>query len=556
MIEPMPAQTINLPRTLLYALPALLALAAVGYPLSDWLVDDAGISFAYARNLAHGAGLVSQPGKAPVEGFSNPLWTLLMVPGYWLSANAHVVAAKLLGHLFAFGAFCFGIKIVVRVTGAPLIAALAMLFLAFNTSFAVWSLSGLENALYAFSVAALAYFGLVALDSLTSRNAVVAGLFAAAVALTRPEGILFAALWPWALVVRSAVERRLPAGAMRTLAAYVVAAAAPYLTYRAAAWLYFGSPLPNTYYAKGAPGIDRVWDILQLHDNIRHQALDLLSGPFGFAWPTIFVFAAALAICLVAQRPRAPLVYLVGATGLGFLLYLLLPGDWMGEYRFGTPFLVLFYPTLFALIWRAGLAVPRGRLLSRQFPALAMIAMLAVAAIFVHKVRFERFYAAPTVSIDWVAHNYAEPFNRVAALLGVEHGSFLLPDMGGTLLTSKLKIYDIAGLVDATIARTLWTDKKALRAYIFDQVKPTFIVTYAYSTLAADLDADPKFRRDYIALRESEDAIASERAGRPMLSGAYVRREVVKGRPEALARARALLEGQAQNWLQQRSSRL
>jgi len=556
MIKPMPAQTINLRRTLLYALPALLALAAVGYPLSDWLVDDAGISFAYARNLAQGAGLVAQPGKAPVEGFSNPLWTLLLVPGYWLSANAHVVTAKLLGHLFAFGAFCFGVKIVVRVTGVPLIAALAMLFLALNTSFAVWSLSGLENALYAFSIAALAYFGLAALDNPTPRNAVAAGLCVAAAALSRPEGIVFAALWPWALVVRAVAERRLPVGTMRAFTAYAIAAAAPYLTYRAAAWLYFGSPLPNTYYAKGAPGLDRVWELLQLDDTIRHQALDLLSGPFGLAWPTVGVFVALFAICLLAWRPRAQLIYLVGATGLGFLLYLLLPGDWMGEYRFGTPFLMLFYPTLFALIWCAAMALPRGRLLSRQFPALAMVAVLAITAIFVHTARFERFYAAPTVSIEWVARHYAEPFNRVAAIFGVEHGSFLLPDMGGSLLHSQLEIYDIAGLVDATIARTLWTDKDALRAYIFDEIKPTFIVTYAYSTLAADLDANPKFRRDYIALRESEDAIASERAGRPMLSGAYVRREVVEGRPEALAQARTMLDGQAADWLSQRNSRL
>ena len=35
-------------------------------------IDDAGISFSYARNFALGDGLVSQPGFPPVEGFSNP----------------------------------------------------------------------------------------------------------------------------------------------------------------------------------------------------------------------------------------------------------------------------------------------------------------------------------------------------------------------------------------------------------------------------------------------------------------------------------------------------
>ena len=46
----------------------------------SWLVDDAGISFAYARNLIHFNGLVAQTGMEPVEGYSNPLWTFLISP--------------------------------------------------------------------------------------------------------------------------------------------------------------------------------------------------------------------------------------------------------------------------------------------------------------------------------------------------------------------------------------------------------------------------------------------------------------------------------------------
>jgi len=48
------------------------------YPLSEWLIDDAGISFVYSRNLAAGYGLVTQPGVLPVEGYSNFLWVLVM----------------------------------------------------------------------------------------------------------------------------------------------------------------------------------------------------------------------------------------------------------------------------------------------------------------------------------------------------------------------------------------------------------------------------------------------------------------------------------------------
>jgi hypothetical protein len=42
------------------------------------LFDDAMISMRYAKNLAHGAGLVWNPNGERVEGFTNPLWVLLM----------------------------------------------------------------------------------------------------------------------------------------------------------------------------------------------------------------------------------------------------------------------------------------------------------------------------------------------------------------------------------------------------------------------------------------------------------------------------------------------
>jgi len=42
------------------------------------LVDDAMISMRYAKNLVNGYGLLWNPGCEPVEGFTNPLWTIWM----------------------------------------------------------------------------------------------------------------------------------------------------------------------------------------------------------------------------------------------------------------------------------------------------------------------------------------------------------------------------------------------------------------------------------------------------------------------------------------------
>ena len=42
------------------------------------LFDDAMVSMRYAKNLAHGFGLVWNPGGERVEGYTNPLWVLYM----------------------------------------------------------------------------------------------------------------------------------------------------------------------------------------------------------------------------------------------------------------------------------------------------------------------------------------------------------------------------------------------------------------------------------------------------------------------------------------------
>jgi len=533
----------NFPQSLLLCIPPLVAFAIAAYPISDWLIDDALISFAYARNFADGAGLVSQPGKVPVEGFSNPLWTFLFVPGFWLNPNVPLWSAKFLGHLFSFGTFFFGFHIVVRITRSPLLGFLAMTFLALNTSFVVWNVSGLENALYGFEIIALAYLGLLTLERLSWRVAVTAGLLAAAAALTRPDGLIFILLWPLALLVQTLCDKRLSAGALRPCLAYVGAAALPVIAYKAMTLVYFGDLFPNTYYAKGGPDLDTVLGILSLEEHLLAKGLDLFAAPFGYKWLTLGIFFIAFVLCMLAKRSVAPLVFLIGATVLALLTFILLPVDWMPEFRFGTPFLVLFYPTLFSLIWVAVASLPPSRLFSRQFPALLIVAVLAAASILVHQVRFARFYDEPTASHTSVSERYGERFNRAAEMLGVDNGSFLMQDMGGALFDSELEIIDLAGLTDATIARTLGKDKAALHDYIFNQVKPTFILTYRHAAVRLDLDSNIEFRRQYVPLRESVDPHASAFADRVIYSGAYVRRDVVEGRNDALARVRALLYG-------------
>src|SRR5262245_42468042 len=56
------------------------ALLVNMWRVRTFTVDDAYISFRYARNLAHGLGLVYNEGER-IEGYTNFLWTVLLAGG-------------------------------------------------------------------------------------------------------------------------------------------------------------------------------------------------------------------------------------------------------------------------------------------------------------------------------------------------------------------------------------------------------------------------------------------------------------------------------------------
>ena len=157
-----------------------------------WLVDDAGISLAYSRNLAAGYGLVSQPGMPPVEGYSNPLWVLLLSGGFALTAMSPVVLAKLLSGALAAITFavCFQ-TLSENLKDGKFIALLALCLISVQTSIVMWAISGLENPL-TLLLTTLLIAGLLSPSLNSPKIAGFMGCSVAVLALTRPEGVVYA----------------------------------------------------------------------------------------------------------------------------------------------------------------------------------------------------------------------------------------------------------------------------------------------------------------------------------------------------------------------------
>jgi hypothetical protein len=219
------------------------------------------------------------------------------------------------------------------------------------------------------------------------------------------------------------------------------------------------------------------------------------SGPF---WPVIVPLIAGSAVHAMhstdSSRGAALPIGLVASAAV----YLILPRDWMPEFRFATPFLVLTALTLalagerLAALLNVVTADAQRPLLYRRGVAIVALIGFAGWALHFHD-RTAHFLARPTVPFSVIEAVNGQSANAVADRLGIggdiapASHSILLPDIGGALWSSDLRIYDLAGLIDPTIARTLWYDRPALHRYIFNEIRPTFILTHSVWTEASGL---------------------------------------------------------------------
>ncbi|MBL8731208.1 MAG: hypothetical protein JNN13_02430 [Planctomycetes bacterium] len=233
----------------------LLTLAAVVVAVAQawvlrWTCDDAFISFRYAQHFAEGHGLVFNldPSEAPVEGYTNFTWTVLLALGVMLGNSDR--ALENWSILWGIAAHA-GTVLLLAMTAwrashgraALPIAALGYAVLHHAASLAP---AGLETALFVLLAAAMLR---LCLAMRCAREAWLLGFLGVFAAMTRPDGAIFAAV-AGLFVLHDAFRR----GAPKLLLGYVlpfVMVFVPYLLWRHA---YYGHWVPNTFFAKSGTG--------------------------------------------------------------------------------------------------------------------------------------------------------------------------------------------------------------------------------------------------------------------------------------------------------------
>lgn len=471
----------------LATLALLLAYGAFAAVLAEWWIDDAGITFSYARSLAEGAGITFRPGEPASEGYSSTLW-MLVLSGVGLVGGDIAMAAKLGGQIAGAGVLCLVAAMVWNGTHSPAAVVLAGVAVLAGP-FVIWAASGQEHA-----VQALLLLLVVALAGHGMRWPWLVGAVLALLVLTRPETpLIVVAVVAAVLMHDRRILGRWWIGRAVPLALIPFAAFIGLLGFRM--W-YFGEAFPNPYHAKAG-----------------ESGFAGLLNPFGGGWQ--YVLQGALQTGLAVLVPlvflglgrtaslRAAMLVAVAGGHIVFVLWA--KGDWMAGWRFLMPVIPL-------LALAAGLALPALAQARRRGFAVVVGLLLAVANLGV----LDRFAGAPTTPLATVGAIGAE-FAALAERLGIADPVLAHHDAGAIAYLRPLRLVDLGGLVDPFIARNM-TDRQALIGYIVDRQRPDFVFGARNFAAATGFHESPEFAAAYIAL---------EFPGQPLMQAdlAYLRRD-------------------------------
>jgi hypothetical protein len=306
-------------------------------------VDDSYITFRFAANLVHGHGPVFNVGER-VEGFSSPLHMLLSALLIALSPSPDILFVAKLASL-AFGLLTvWQMRRLARHCGLrawQIVFAQALA--ALNVNFCIASVNALETSLYAFLVVVSCN---VFLDELRRGRGYASAYWLFATLLARPDTLL---IFGTLFLVRAYFDWRSGHAPFRTLrwaAGFVV----PMLLLMAARQIYFGYPLPNTYYAKnvtirygleyGLPYL--LHPLVPFNRRLEHwEALReffaghaVLVDLLWVATAPVFWGLAAIGIPRACRRRRAAGLVCVAVVAAETSFVLKCGGDWMTGWRF------------------------------------------------------------------------------------------------------------------------------------------------------------------------------------------------------------------------------
>jgi len=427
-------------------------------------IDDGFISFRYGYNLAHGFGLVYNPGQH-VEGYTNLLWTLVAALVIW-AGFAVMPLMSWVGITFAWLSLLtlWGLCRFLRLGFVP--SLLAVLALALYQNFWTIAADGLEEGLAGFLLMQSVYW-------LCRERYSIAGIAGALLFATRPDSL---AVVPLATAWMLFSTRGSPG--LKERARLSLRLALPWLAIVLGVTLwrlaYYHAMFPNTITAKAAP-LDLVYFVRNIVAGIIYW--------FGFL---VAAFPLSLGLLGLPFMRRRGIAMLCGAIlGAQLVVILVAGGDWMPGYR-----LLTMYAQLLALMLALALSSLAARISRRTLLAGGAAAVAVWSLVLAHDP-----WHSPSAQIMSSEPCWQNMANRLTSY--VRPSDVLAPEATGVLgyELSGTRIYDFQGLTDAYSAHhgTIYTPTygKFAPAYALRQVKPTLFIFQSGRKFLSPLAAVP-----------------------------------------------------------------
>ena len=274
-------------------------------------VDDAYITFRYARNLADGHGLVYNVGQA-IEGYTNFSLTVVLGAGMAMGIDPHPLS-KLLGAGAALGTLVVVYRITDRLQPLSALPCVATWLLASSAAFTNWAVFGMESTIFAF----LVMLGTLLMfrETDAGEGYVRSGLVFALAGLTRPEAPMYLGL-PMLLLGRKFLSRQNIMRGLVFLGPIVI-----HLLWRK---MYYGDWVPATLGAKTG-------DLsLQLK-----RGRGYMTHWLEHAGPVVWLGLYGIGMSIARRSREMGTLSLVGVCGIVYII--LVGGDWMSYSRFMVP---------------------------------------------------------------------------------------------------------------------------------------------------------------------------------------------------------------------------
>jgi hypothetical protein len=229
-----------------FLIPLFFALYT-GHAWEDWY-----ITYKSSKNLAIGNGLVYMVGER-VHTFTSPLGTLVPAFFVFITGNYSDDLALWLFRLFSCVLLGFSSLMLLSISNHFIKNSLATIFLIsmflFDLKTVDFSINGMETALMIFFLALLLYSQIMPLK----RATLILGIAWAGLMWTRPDSFIYISAVSLGFLI---FNPELPTHQRRSerLKQFLIAGlitSALYLPWLIFAWLYYGSPIPNTVVAKG-----------------------------------------------------------------------------------------------------------------------------------------------------------------------------------------------------------------------------------------------------------------------------------------------------------------